>query len=583
MVRRRLFFILGITSLILALFSQPTHATDPSILWEDTETSNLMQSTAVLFDIGGGGVLDVIVGSDDGSLYAFNGEDGSLIWEVSFTGAIKTPALGDLDQDGTDELVVTTSDSNITVLNPHDGTKIWSLKSGTGHIYSPALADVDGDGELEVIFGTQSLHAVVANADGSILWNVTLGQVLRSPAVGDLDGDGTVEVVFPGYGGTLWVRKGIDGSVFWDYTGTGQYTSRPVIADLDNDGYSEVIAPSLGGIVALNYDGALRWVTSYTMYYFSSPAIYDIDDDDYLDVIFGDAYGHIYSLSGYDGSLILDVNALGFQTSPALADVDGDNVLDLIFGGKDGNVYVVNMSTQIITYQTDLSYGITAGATMGDLNKDGKIEGMFGNSITMAATDGNFYAITYPSSGFRIFWQGDGGLFTRTGNYADIDADHDGLSRYSEIIAFTDPNNPDTDGDGTPDGEEIEAGTLAYTILSSSTTESTSDTTSDTTSTTDENVTETITVTETEQHTVTVNTTVTDSHTVTEPPVTEATTFYSTVDGTNSIIETITNTVDLTNIVTSEVIETIQKSELPLSWSFFLAPPVILYIRRRRK
>lgn len=39
---------------------------------------------------------------------------------------------------------------------------------------------------------------------------------------------------------------------------------------------------------------------------------------------------------------------------------------------------------------------------------------------------------------------------------AELDSDHDGLKNWEETLWGTDPNNPDTDGDGTPDGEEAE-------------------------------------------------------------------------------------------------------------------------------
>lgn len=38
---------------------------------------------------------------------------------------------------------------------------------------------------------------------------------------------------------------------------------------------------------------------------------------------------------------------------------------------------------------------------------------------------------------------------------ANGDPDHDGLKNWEEALWKTDPNNPDTDGDGTPDGQEI--------------------------------------------------------------------------------------------------------------------------------
>lgn len=41
------------------------------------------------------------------------------------------------------------------------------------------------------------------------------------------------------------------------------------------------------------------------------------------------------------------------------------------------------------------------------------------------------------------------------GAYSDTDSDNDGVPDFQEALAGTDPNNPDTDGDGLTDGEEL--------------------------------------------------------------------------------------------------------------------------------
>lgn len=50
---------------------------------------------------------------------------------------------------------------------------------------------------------------------------------------------------------------------------------------------------------------------------------------------------------------------------------------------------------------------------------------------------------------------GDGDTGGRPGTLS-IDLDGDGLGHEEELLAGTDPQNPDTDGDGYPDGEELE-------------------------------------------------------------------------------------------------------------------------------
>ena len=45
-----------------------------------------------------------------------------------------------------------------------------------------------------------------------------------------------------------------------------------------------------------------------------------------------------------------------------------------------------------------------------------------------------------------------------TSNDAALDADADGLANIEEIEWETDPNNPDSDTDGTNDGDEVTIG-----------------------------------------------------------------------------------------------------------------------------
>lgn len=56
-------------------------------------------------------------------------------------------------------------------------------------------------------------------------------------------------------------------------------------------------------------------------------------------------------------------------------------------------------------------------------------------------------------NGIPDTWEKAFGLSVRT-NQAKKDADQDGLSNKAEFLANTDPTNPDTDADGTPDGQE---------------------------------------------------------------------------------------------------------------------------------
>ncbi len=55
-------------------------------------------------------------------------------------------------------------------------------------------------------------------------------------------------------------------------------------------------------------------------------------------------------------------------------------------------------------------------------------------------------------SGLPASWEIQ--YFGKTGIDPNADPDHDGLSNLEEFLAGTDPTNPDTDGDGVPDGQD---------------------------------------------------------------------------------------------------------------------------------
>lgn len=62
------------------------------------------------------------------------------------------------------------------------------------------------------------------------------------------------------------------------------------------------------------------------------------------------------------------------------------------------------------------------------------------------------------SAGLVAFQQAQGGNLLERKKLIEADADNDGLKDWEEGLWATDPDNPDTDGDGTFDGEEVENG-----------------------------------------------------------------------------------------------------------------------------
>ncbi|MBI5183253.1 MAG: VCBS repeat-containing protein, partial [Nitrospinae bacterium] len=111
---------------------------------------------------------------------------------------VSSPAIYDIDGDGYMEIVVGSTDSKVYAWN-HDGRLVSGWPQTTdGPVYSsPALGDINGDGDLEIIIGAGN-KIYAWNHDGTLVsgwpW-LTPAPVISSPSLGDIDGDGDLEII----------------------------------------------------------------------------------------------------------------------------------------------------------------------------------------------------------------------------------------------------------------------------------------------------------------------------------------------------------------------------------------------------
>jgi outer membrane protein assembly factor BamB len=271
--------------------------------WSFSTGASVRSSAAV----GDNGVL--YVGSEDGHLYALNGNDGSLRWKLAMGGPVssspiirgdgtlfvgcgdgnlyavrstgsvlwKLPLLGEVAAArnlttplpivssptiGADDVVyVGSQDTNLFAVNP-TGTLRWKFRAGGSVESSPALAN---DGTL--YFGSVDHNLYAVDAGGMVKWSVPTGdQIQSSPALG---ADGTVYVTSNDFhlyavdpaGSVKWkVRNGV----------TGALASSPAVA---TDGTIYVAA--FDGRLAAHRpaDGTIRWTTTLGPVSGSAPAI----------------------------------------------------------------------------------------------------------------------------------------------------------------------------------------------------------------------------------------------------------------------------------------------------------------------
>jgi len=257
-----------------------------------------IDSSPCLVDINGG-VLDVVYGSFEGSVYAVDGDYGGLLWTFPTGDQVSSsPASGDVDDDGDADIAIGSYDSNVYVIDAATGVEVWHQPTGGSISNSPALYDVTGDGKLEVFIGSADGRMYCFNGDGSGYdWYYPTSQpIATGPVIGDVEGDGDKECVF-----------------------------------VSGDGY----------IYALDaLTGAFRWNVPLSGGTFASPALGDVNEDGAVDVAIGKTDGTMYLIDGPTHTVIWTVTGAGeFGTPAVLVDMSGEGILDVLVGSGNGNLY----------------------------------------------------------------------------------------------------------------------------------------------------------------------------------------------------------------------------------------------------
>jgi FG-GAP-like repeat len=240
-------------------------------------------STVAAGDLYGNGQVDLVAGSWDHRLYAWNAQ-GSLLpgFPINLFDTIwDTPTLVSLEHNGQLDIVVG-SDSSGGHTEPYpaggvywafrpNGTAVPGWPKTTNQVpwASTAAGDIDGSGWDEVVAGSGHYYSAPAGQQvwawshgGSVVpgWpQATGGRNFASPAVGDLLGNGGREVVQMSENGLLYAWNG-NGSLLsgWPVNpGGSAQLSAPVIAPVDGSGHNGVWVLSYNSLLGYSGSGAL--------------------------------------------------------------------------------------------------------------------------------------------------------------------------------------------------------------------------------------------------------------------------------------------------------------------------------------
>ena len=303
----------------------------PRLVWSKTiPGAPFRASSPGVANLDSGGP-SMVVGSLNGSVYAYHLADGSAVpgWPAAASPVKEidsSPATAPVDGSGFDDVFIGVGSydgpGGAYESFDHTGHARWSVQGSDPNqpseaVYAtPAVGDPDNDGVPDATAGALGLEAYSLNAvSGAVVagWPFrTNDTVFSSPALADLTGSGSTDVVeggdstagFPvngrpiAQGGILYALDGA-GNLLWSHGFDEVVTSSPAIGYLGAAGAPPEIAVGTGfywaqsgartqdstRLYVLRNDGSVAWSHDIGGYSRPSPALGDLEGNGQTDVV----------------------------------------------------------------------------------------------------------------------------------------------------------------------------------------------------------------------------------------------------------------------------------------------------------
>lgn len=378
----------------------------------------------VLSDLDGDGTQEVVAGSTDGKLYAWQ-YDGSLRtgWPVNLGSYVQAkPAVADFDHDGYREVVAALRNGVVTVLR-HNGSVLpgWPKTTGQGYgAISPNVYDLDGDGTPEVLWSARTkLHAW--RISGAVVsgFPVTLTEhITGTLAIGDVVADAAPELFAVTLEGTLYGFRanGTQLSGWPVHFGWETSWAAPSIGPLMNNGRRQILVVGSNGIAGTNiygYESDGTSLPNFPINYpslqtYSCPVLANIDGDKELEIFNGGKVeGPSFWAWNHDGSLVpgFPQDAAPYlEGSTIVANFDTDPAPEVVIADNfnPGKIFAYNANGTSANYFPILkphSCG-PASPSVGDVDGDGFMD----IALTMSTGVVGLWRLTVPWQPANAQW-----------------------------------------------------------------------------------------------------------------------------------------------------------------------------------
>lgn len=324
-------------------------------------------------DINGDSIEDVVVGTENDTLYCFHGNasgDGVVLWRLTGPSIYSDRGMivfDDINADGHPDLIIGTEggyvdpyDRSVVAVSSLDGSVLWTFDTrqwgNGGWVYEVApYEDMTGDGISEVLAGAGG------DAERALLLNGATGQLIESHwfldaavlgirSIGDVNGDNVPDIACAVADENASVMQFymLDGSnmnnVLWSYqTGEANWTVT-TIGDIDGDNIPDVIAGGSrnlyqGQVLALSgVNGSLIWNHPESGIIQHVRVIGDVNGSGYDDLVFSGVPSNFVCLEGQTGNPIwTKASGQQVQAINPVPDHDGDGIEE-VAGGTGYNI-----------------------------------------------------------------------------------------------------------------------------------------------------------------------------------------------------------------------------------------------------